>query len=192
MIEVVYPLAEVDFRPWARSVLGVESLEDLHERDDPRPFAHYVERLEFYTGLLKDNFGEVEREYMALVDLVAAIFGGVELRQRPPSFRCHLVGAGTVSSFHRDGDAKYGITEGIVNCWVPLTAVGGTNSLYVESAPGSADHRPISLGPGRMAIFDAYHLEHGSRPNRSERSRVSFDFRFLPTDRDRTRELGFA
>jgi hypothetical protein len=35
-----------------------------------------------------------------------------------------------------------------VNFWVPLTRVFGTNTLFVESAPGRGDFRPVELGYG--------------------------------------------
>jgi hypothetical protein len=190
MLILSYPLERIDFRPWAESILSVERLEDLHLRPDPVPFANYVERLEHYANLLRNDFDSVRAQYLELVNLVAPLLGGVELRQAVPSMRCHLAGAGTVSAFHRDGDPKYRITPGLINGWVPLTTVGGANSLYVESSPGSGDHRPLELTPGQIVIFDAFHLEHGSYPNRTESTRVSFDFRFMPNAPDQVRELG--
>lgn len=190
MLVSSYPTERIDFRPWARSVLSVERLELLHRRPDPVEFANYVERLEHYGGLLRDSFGAVRDQYLELVDLIAPLFGGVVLRQGTPSIRCHLAGAGTVSAFHRDGDPKYGVTPGVINGWVPLTTVDGNNSIHVESALGSADFRPVSLEPGQILIFDAFHLLHGSYPNDTDRTRVSFDFRFVPNEPKRARELG--
>jgi hypothetical protein len=184
-----YPLERIDFRPWARAALGVERLEDLHELPDPRPFASYPERLRHHCELLKGEFAAVEPLYLALVDLIGTLLGGLRLRQTIPSFRCHLVGAGTASALHRDGDPKYGVSEGVINGWVPLTAVDGANSLWVESAVGAGDHAPVSLRPGEVLLFDAFHLEHGSVANSTESSRVSFDFRFIPDEPDRLAAL---
>jgi hypothetical protein len=189
MLVAEYALERIDFRPWARSVLSAERLEDLHLRADPQPFANYVERMRYYAGLLCDNFASVVSQYRELVDLIAPQFGGVMLRQGVPSIRCHLAGAGTASSMHRDGDPKYGITPGVINCWVPLTKTEGNNSLHIESAPGLADCRPISLAPGQLLIFDAFNLLHGSYPNDTQSTRISFDFRFLPNEPARAREL---
>lgn len=190
MFVTAYDLDDMDFRPWACEVLGVDRLEDLHRRPDPAVFATYVDRLNHYRGLLTRNFDRIDGTYQALVDFVALLVGGLDLRQRPPSFRCHLPGGGTASSFHRDGDPQYGITPGAINVWVPLTRVRGTNSLFVETAPGSQDLRPVELEPGQLLIFDAYHLLHGSHGNTTDSTRVSFDFRFLPHDRERLADLG--
>ena len=187
---LTYPLERIDFRPWACSLLGVERLEDLHLRPDPVRFAHYGKRMNYYARLLASNFGLVTDRYLQLADLVAPLFDGIVLRQRLPTFRCHLAGAGQISGFHRDGDPEYKITPGVINAWVPLTTVSGSNSIYIESKVGSQDHRPVSLRPGEMLIFDAYHLSHGSHRNETHSTRVSFDFRFLPNNPARARELG--
>jgi hypothetical protein len=185
-----YPLDRIDFRPWARSTLGVESLEDLHRRPDPAPFANYVGRLNYYKRLLENNFSAVVDQYLELTRFVAPLFDGINLRQNVPSFRCHLAGAGSASDFHRDGDPEYHITPGVINGWLPLTTVGGRNSIYIESEVGSEDYHPVALQPGEILIFDAYHLKHGSYGNNTASTRVSFDFRFLPKDPARARELG--
>lgn len=192
LLVLSYPLDRIDFRPWARSTLAAESLEDLHLRPDPVPFAHYVGRLNYYKHLLEDNFGAIVDQYLELARFVAPLFDGISLRQNVPSFRCHLAGAGSASEFHRDGDPEYKITPGVINGWLPLTTVSGRNSLYIESERGSEDYRPVSLQPGKILIFDAYHLKHGSYANDTPSTRVSFDFRFLPKNPARARELGIV
>jgi hypothetical protein len=192
MLVVEYPLERFDFRPWARSVLGVDRLEDLHLKPDPLPFGNYVERLNHYCGLLKQRFPEVTDRYFGLIEFLGPLFGGLDVSQNPPSFRCHLVGGRTASSFHRDGEPKYGLRPGTLNAWVPLTEVYGSNSLMVESVPGAADYQPLELRPGHLVLFDAYHLTHGSCRNETRSSRVSFDFRFLPKDRERGRRLDIS
>lgn len=189
---VDYPLEQFDLRPWARRTLGVEKLEALHQAPDPVPFVDFVARLNWYRELLVEGFGEARETYLALVDHVAALFGEIDLSQPTPSFRCHLVGGRTASAFHRDGDAKYGIRPGTVNAWVPLTKVYGSNSLQVESRPGAGDFQPFTLEPGQLILFDAYHLAHGSVRNETVSTRISFDFRFLPSDPNAASRLGIS
>jgi hypothetical protein len=180
-----YDLSAVDFRPWARSVLGVDDLERLHRLPDPMPFNNYVERLRHHVNLLRDNFASVRPLYERLVqETVAPLFGGLVKFQRPPSFRCHLPGGGTASAFHRDGDPQYAISRNSINAWVPLTRVAGTNSIYIETEIGSGRHQPVSLEPGEILLFDAYHLEHGSFANKTDITRVSLDLRFVPVNRE--------
>ena len=191
MVILNYPLQTLDFRPWAQSVLSVDRLEYLHLCPDPKPFANYVERLSFYTQLLKRNFMDVQGQYDAIISIVSSYFGGIELLQSVPSFRCHLSGAGTASAFHRDGDSKYGVPPGTINGWLPLTAVNGNNSISVETRECAEEYRPVSMVPSQILIFDAFHLKHGSYANDTPHSRISFDFRFIPNDQGRARDLGF-
>jgi len=186
-----YCLEEIDFRPWACETLSVDRLEDLHLKPDPEPFANYVERMTYYAGLLKGNFEAVNFEYLQLLNLVGTPFDGLVPLQTSPSFRCHLSGSGTASAFHRDGDPKYGVRPGAINGWVPLTAVRGNNSIYIESTEGLEDYKAASLGPGEILIFDAFHLKHGSYANDTQSTRVSFDFRFLPGNIAKVDDVGF-
>jgi ectoine hydroxylase-related dioxygenase (phytanoyl-CoA dioxygenase family) len=187
-----YPLELIDFRPWAQAVLSVDQLENLHLREDPQPFRNYVERLTCYAEMLKGAFDSVLEAYLLLTELVSAALGGMCHLQQPPSFRCHLAGAGSASSFHRYGDAKYGVRPGSINGWVPLTPVCGNNSIFVESEPGAGGYRAWSVNPGEILVFDAFHLTHGSRRNDTITTRVSFDFRFVPKNPARVFDLGIS
>ena len=160
-------------------------------RPDPACFPTYVDRLNHYTRLLGANFDAIVDSYLELINLIVApMFEGVMHLQRPPSFRCHLAGAGTISAFHRDGDPKYGLRPGSINGWLPLTIVDGNSSIYVETALDSKEFRSISMIPGELLLFDAFHLMHGSLRNDRQTSRVSFDFRFVPKNPRQARELG--
>ena len=78
--------------------------------------------------------------------------------------------------FHRDRD--FGVNQGKVNVWIPLTEVYGTNSLWLESRDGSGECHAVSLNYGQALIFDGVNMMHGSKINSTSSSRISFDFRF--------------
>ena len=80
--------------------------------------------------------------------------------------------------FHRDKD--FGVEDGRLNVWVPLTNVWGENSLWIESEIGAKDYKPITLKAGQALIFDGVNLGHGSKIHTTNSTRVSFDFRYLP------------
>ena len=80
--------------------------------------------------------------------------------------------------FHRDKD--FGVEDGRVNVWVPLTEVWGDNSLWIENEVGTKNYRPIQMSPGQALIFDGVNLSHGSKINTTKSTRISFDFRALP------------
>ena len=78
-------------------------------------------------------------------------------------------------------DAQYQAPEGNLNFYLPLSgAIWGTNSLYVESAPGREDWRPLELSYGEVACFDGLHCAHFTAENTTAHTRVSLDFRLVP------------
>jgi hypothetical protein len=191
MLILMYDPGKFDFTGWAKSVLGTERLDLLHELGDPVRFSTYVDRLNYRAGQLKQQAQEIKRECKALMDeVIAPVVGEIKAFQFPPSFRCHLSGAGTASSFHRDGDPKYGIAPDTINVWIPLTKVYGNNSIYIEMTRGAGNYQPVSLVPGELLLFDACHLTHGSYSNDTAVSRVSFDIRFVPKDPRIASKLG--
>jgi hypothetical protein len=96
--------------------------------------------------------------------------------QRPPSIRVQPPDQKAFCRAHRD--AEYGHQEGEVNFWMPLTGYARTQTtLWVESAPGSADFHPLELAPGEIAAFHGTLLHHRVPPNVSACTRVSLDFR---------------
>lgn len=76
--------------------------------------------------------------------------------------------------------------------WVPLTHVWGANSLWIESAPGLADFRPVEACCGQAVRFYGNRCAHFTVPNTSDGARVSFDFRVLPAALAQKRECAAA
>ncbi|WIM94452.1 hypothetical protein ACTOB_006476 [Actinoplanes oblitus] len=112
---------------------------------------------------------------------VLPLFTGDVCVQAVPTFRVCPPGGVAVSTFHRDADFHH--QPGTVNFWLPLTRAFGTNSIWIESAPGRADYQPVELVPGEVLQFDAINLRHGNLANDTGACRVSFDFRVIPLDR---------
>lgn len=101
------------------------------------------------------------------------------LFQRRPTFRCHVAGGGEPTGVpHRDADNGHPSAE--INFWCPLTRCDGSNSLFVESAPGLGDFAPLESAYGEANRFWGAQCMHHTEPNETERTRVSFDFRVVP------------
>lgn len=173
-----YDTGKYDFRGWVSQVLRWDQLERLHQRPDMKDY-HYTElvpQIEVCRNALEKAYPLCEPLYARFVhDVIGAHFGGIKAYQKPPSFRIHYSGRGS-SSFHRDRD--YGVPDGRLNAWVPLTPVWGTNSIWIESEEGKEDFLPVELNHGEILIFDGANLLHGSRWNSTDTTRVSFDLRF--------------
>ena len=69
-----------------------------------------------------------------------------------------------------------------INFWLPLTTVGGTNSLWLESEPNKGDFEDVQLGYGQVLKFNGYECRHYTVPNETDTCRVSFDFRVMPSE----------
>lgn len=178
---IEYDTEKYNFRDWASKVLGVSSLEKIHERADMKTYNDVVRQIRVCRDELHDNFNLCQQMYFDFVKFVIApLYGGVHAYQIPPTFRFHYSGKGS-SSFHRDRD--YGVNSGRLNVWLPMTRVWDTNSIWIESEDGKEDFAAVELEYGQALIFDGANLCHGSRWNTTDSTRVSFDFRFAPGSR---------
>lgn len=96
--------------------------------------------------------------------------------QRPPSVRVQPPDAAVHGPTHSDDE--YGHQPGEINFWLPLTDWPSTDTtLWVESAPGSADFHPLPVTHGEVAAFHGTLCRHYAPPNHSACTRISLDFR---------------
>lgn len=169
-----YDTARYPFTRLAEAHLG--DLTTLHDETIPR-LQPGAERTPFHAQLyaIGDAFLSLYRGFVReLLDVEAPLC----LYQAIPSFRVHLPGNVATGSFHRDSD--FGHSKQSLNYIVPLTPMAQSSSVWIESAPGAADYAAVQLTPGRLLRFHGACLSHGSYPNQTGRTRVSFDFRILP------------
>jgi sporadic carbohydrate cluster protein (TIGR04323 family) len=130
-------------------------------------------------------------------------FASRAAHQRVPSVRIQMPGQSSVN-YHTD--EWYGHGHTVQNFWAPLTAVTGTNSLYVcdeqtslrvtdkiraegrsvqqINALARGVCRPLTMTFGEIYHFNS-HMIHGTETNQTEQTRVSFDFRILLDGDDR-------
>ena len=168
-----YDSSRYDFRKWACEVLGVKDLEAIHSLNKVRTL-----NISPTSNQLVKSFSSILEIYKSfIVELLQKEIGGIANYQSPPSFRFHYSGLGS-SVFHRDRD--FGVEQGRINVWVPLTNAWGDNSLWIEGKEGAKDLQPITMRFGQILLFDGVNISHGSKINTTSSTRVSFDFRFLP------------
>lgn len=97
-------------------------------------------------------------------------FGKVGHSAKPP---------GTLAMLHTDHDTGHPPSE--VNYLLPVNLrTYGSNSLWVESAPGLGDYAPFEISYGEMVQWRGNSLRHYSNRNTEDETRVSFDFRVVP------------
>jgi hypothetical protein len=153
-----------------------QSLTELHDETIARLQPGH-ERTPFHEQLyaIGEPFLAMYRSFVKeLLDVEAPAY----LYQAVPSFRVHLPGNVATGNFHRDSD--FGHQAETINILVPLTPMADTASVWIESEPGANDPAPVTMNVGQYLRFHAAMLLHGSHPNTTGKSRVSFDFRVLP------------
>ena len=168
-----YDCDRFNFREWASGVLGEKNLENIHLCEKVKALNKSPT-----SSQLSRSFSSIEDIYRSFVMVVLSDkFGEIANYQSPPSFRFHYHGLGS-SVFHCDRD--FGVEQGRINVWVPLTDVWGDNSLWIESEPGAKNYKPLSMKVGQALAFDGVNIGHGSKINTTMSTRISFDLRFLP------------
>ena len=77
-------------------------------------------------------------------------------------------------------DVAYGHMPCTMNVYVPLTRIGGSSSVFMESRMGSEDWHPIQASFGTAKIFAGGVCMHWTTENTTSFTRVSLDFRMIP------------
>ena len=103
------------------------------------------------------------------------------LVQWPPTLRISLPGSPATIGLHSD-QVYNNHTAAEVNWWLPRTPVFGSNTLWLESAPGAGDYRPVTLTPGEVLRFNGHECRHYTLANETDASRVSLDWRAVPEE----------
>lgn len=173
---LAYPLRDYPFPGLVSECLDVEDLADLSadlprrtwQTDQQSPWHElFYEGFEFWRNIYRRFVRDVIAEQMTEPFYYQAV----------PTFRVHLPGNVAVGEFHTD--AQYHHPAGEENFWLPLTDARDTSTVWVTDDDGIA--WPVDACPGQMARFSAVSRRHGNKINETGRSRVSFDFRVLPT-----------
>lgn len=181
-----YDTKRWDLRAIVSEFFGTDDLENLHL--DPRwnPHeagltlpSHVVTRNSWEVGkALRDAVVERSAPLLKslIYDHIADFVGEVRSCQQVAMMRVNFHGSRAILRFHKD--QEYGQQPNVINVWLPVTSVYGSNSMYVESYPGLSDFTPVELEYGQGLMFYGTDLLHGTLDNVSGGTRISYDFRF--------------
>lgn len=137
----------------------------------------------FYTKL-NDNWIELYELYDDFIhNEIVKVINEPFHYQKWPSFRVHIPNDQAIHTFHSDGDPLHKHPPGEINFFLPLTSCYGTNTIWVESQPMKLDFKPIELKYGQYSMFNGNQCMHGNKPNKTNLTRVSFDFRIMPVSK---------
>ena len=98
--------------------------------------------------------------------------------QRFPTIRIQFPENISVFEFHRDSNYSHPIGE--INCFYAINKCFNSSALQVEKNLGFEDYLPLNLKPGEYALLNTSIYKHGDIMNKTNKTRISMDFRFIP------------
>jgi hypothetical protein len=183
--KIIYDTQKYPFRQIVSQMLEVWEgdtipLEDLHTLE------HYdlLVREKDQSTIWHKRYYEKYKEqflptYLELVKELKERFGYNEIiYQFIPTFRVQLAeGNLGVGEWHKDSIYNHGTTE--VNFWMPFVNTNEHNTIWMESKEDRGDYRAYEVKYGEILVFSGANLLHGNKPNESNLTRVSVDFRLV-------------
>ena len=183
----LYDTSEYRFSEMIQGLLSKEDLSLIHEsaKVDYAFFSspHGDSETEFHKAVydkLRSGWDEFLNEYKKFIK--NEIRPNVEtneglIYQKWPTFRFHLPNNVAVGGWHTDQSYNHPPNE--INYIVPLTPMYESNATIAESAPGKKDFHQLDCIPGEYIRFNGNECLHGNLPNKTGKTRVSFDFRIM-------------
>jgi hypothetical protein len=175
-----YPLPSYPFPRLVAEALGLRDLSMLHlDSRRPRSDRTVDQDSHFHRAYYARATRRLLPVYRCfLFNAIRPLFPVDLVVQATPTLRIHCPRDPAINSFHTD--SAFNHQDGTVNFWVPLTRAFGTNSLWLDLVPENQGHQPVDLDVGRVLRLDALRIRHGTLPNETASTRVSFDFRVIP------------
>jgi hypothetical protein len=99
--------------------------------------------------------------------------------QRFPSVRIQYPENISVFEFHKDSDYNHPLGE--INIFMAITKCEGTATLNIEKNLGWRNYEPLILDAGEFAKINTSIFKHGDYINKENYTRISVDFRMIPT-----------
>ena len=196
MAEIIidYDLNRFNFPKLVSSIFKVKDLTKLHEhlKDDyiaPDGVAglsndtHSKFHNIFYKKL-NSGWEEFNDMYTSFVkEVINPLLPNEKelIYQSSPSFRIQYPKGKAVTTLHYDHDKNHKHPVGELNIFVPISPATTFNTMHIESLPGLGDFHPVVMDPGKCMVWNGNMCRHYNKVNISGETRVSFDFRILPS-----------
>lgn len=190
MIKHTYDIEKYNFIEEVQKIFGVDDLSNIHNlRKHMMPDYSLGFNTEVRTDFhdlfydtLRSEKGSVIRDVYGdfIAGPVASLFDESFVYQSFPSFRIHLPNDQAVHKWHFDSDVDHKHPNWEINFQISITDIFGSNAMWIESVPGLRDFKPVEIKVGQFAVFNGNKCTHGNKPNDTNKTRMSFDFRVIP------------
>jgi hypothetical protein len=182
-----YDATTFPFAEMVRRHLAIPDLRDVHEvYPSAVPTTESDQHTPLHDALygVGPEFSVLYRRFVAA--LVVPDLGQDVVFQKRPNFRFQPPGSTAVRRWHKDSEFGHSVHE--INYWVPLTTATVDNCVWIAPSDDPSTAIPMPCEPGEVLVFSGATLRHGNKPNQSDRTRVSFEFRVIPRDRYEARD----
>ena len=165
------PLSELDNDEEKTNLwLGTDTHTEFHRV--------FYDRIDAQAGW--PEFVDVYKEFLR--GIIHPLFvDDILIYQKYPNIRFSRPSAKAVYKWHCDGDKDHHHPVGEINIYLPLTDSYDTNTIWIESLPGLGDFAPVNLRYGEVLVAYLNQCRHGNQINETGKTRVSFDFRVVPS-----------
>ena len=195
MQKLTYDINKYNFVDLVRQCFKVDDLEKIHLNLDNEYVipggvgglgndtdSHYHK---LFYKLLNSGWEDFSQAYQRIIREVIMKYMNTEkiVYQSKPSFRIQYPNSKAVTTWHYDSDENHKHPEWEINVQIALTEMKDSTCTWIESVPGVRDFKPMPMVPGEMYIFNGNKCYHGNKPNKTNKTRVSMDFRVIPYDR---------
>jgi hypothetical protein len=187
---IAYNTAKFNFADIVKEWFGTSDLETLHQDRQYDLLDREHDQSTHWHQLFYEKFRSDESfntMYLLLLKHIKTLVYHEQqiVYQRIPSFRVHLPNNVAVGEFHKDKDYRdpewaKRVMES--NFYLPLTTTNEHNTIWAESEEDKKDYAPMLADYGECLMWDGSNLTHGSKTNKSDKTRVSVDFRIIPKE----------
>lgn len=134
----------------------------------------------YFVSEFWKNYRKLSLEIVEILKNETEYYGEWAI-QRYPTIRLQFPQNVSVFEFHRDSNYCHPVGE--INCFYALNKCFNSTALQVEKNLGFEDYVPLNLDPGQYAILNTSIYKHGDLLNKTNKTRLSMDLRFIPNSK---------
>jgi hypothetical protein len=176
-----FEIDSYNFKEIVCDYIGFKDLEKIHKYYNPEPLKEGTDQATYYHKIFyskMDSDGKfINLYYNFIKKYISELFLEEILFQKYPTFRIHYPNNVAVFEFHKDKEYSHNPKE--INFFLPITSAFETNTFWIESEEDKGDYYPVEAEYGEVVEFNGANLRHGNKINKTDFTRISFDFRIL-------------
>lgn len=191
---ISYSTVQFPFKVEIENLFGIDELSSLNENmpvlkreNDQSTRYHSL----FYEWARTDKFKSLYSNFM--LEVIYPLYEESIVYQSIPTFRIAYQNNIAVGEFHKDKhyrDISWAEQVKEDNFFLPFTDAFDTNTIWVESKEDAGDFSPMDCKYGEIIKWDGSNLMHGNKINRTNKTRVSVDFRVMSAKNYRPSDHG--